>query len=87
MKKGITTEWNFDPSGNAFLIVRKAKGKLTLEDIREAAMEAEQDYYGLVMKCMDDDMCQYYEDDLDGDVAELYPMERVLEAFKRVKMV
>ncbi len=87
MKKGLSTETTWDGAGNAVLIVRKEKGKLTLEDIREAAMNYEQDYYMLVMKCIDEDLAQYYEDDLKGDVAELYCADKVLEAWQRLKML
>lgn len=85
LKKGLSSEATWDPDGNFCLIVRKERGKLTLEDIRAAAMDYGEDYYFLVMKCMDEDMSQYYEDDLQGDVAELYCAEKVLEAFKRLK--
>ena len=85
LKKGLSTEGTWDPDGNFCLKVRKERGKLTLEDIRQAAMDHEEDYYFLVMKCMNEDMSQYYEDDLEGDVAELYRAEKILEAFKRLK--
>ena len=39
MKKGLSTEARYDAAGNWMLVVRKERGKLTLEDIREAAME------------------------------------------------
>ncbi len=86
MKRGIEVENTYDRSGNYVMIIRKARGKLTLDEIREAAMEYDQDYYGLVMKCMDEDMDQYYDDDLLGDAAELYRMSDVLEMMERVKM-
>ncbi|MEI3167459.1 MAG: hypothetical protein V8S58_05575 [Lachnospiraceae bacterium] len=73
MKKGLSTEVTYDAAGNWMLIVRKERGKLTLEDIREAAMECEQEYYALILKCIDEDMSQYWEDDLRGDVAAAEP--------------
>ena len=48
-------------------------------------MEYEQNYYGLVMKCMDGDMLQYFDDDLKGDAVELYEMDDVLEMLGRLK--
>lgn len=66
------------------LVIRKKKGKLTIDDIKEAATEYEEDYYGLVLKCVGTDGVQWFEDDL-GDVAELYRITDVLEAFGRVK--
>lgn len=84
MKKGISCEAAYDAQGNWMLIIRKKKGKLTIDDIREAATEYEEDYYGLVLKCVGTDGVQWFEDDL-GDVAELYRITDILEAFGRVK--
>ncbi len=86
MKKTVEVEQAFDATGHCVYIVRKARGKLTLDEIREAMTEYEQDYYGLVLKCMDEDMGQYYDDDLMGDVAELYSIESILEEWKRVSV-
>ena len=85
MKKGITVDMTHDSSGHLMYVVRKARGELTLEEIKDAMTEYEQDYYGLVLKCMGDDVSQYFDDDLQGDVAELYPIEDVLKAWDRVK--
>lgn len=86
MKKGIEVERKWDADGNLVTIIRKARGKLTLEEIRDAAMEYEQDYYGLVIKAIDEDMDQYYDDDLLGDAAELYTMSDILEMKGRMKI-
>ena len=85
MKKGVSCETTYDAAGNWMLIVRKERGKLTLEDIREAAREYEEDYYALILKCMSDDISQYWEDDLRGDVAELYRAAEMLKVFGRAK--
>lgn len=87
MKKGITCEVANDAYGNFVLIVRKKKGKLTLEDVREAAAEYEPDYYGLILKCMNDDMAQYWDDDLLGDSAELYSVSDMLQLLGRAKVI
>lgn len=85
MKKGIEVSSEWDPQGYCVTVVRKARGKLTLDEIREAVTESDQDYYGLVLKCMDGDMLQYFEDDLQGDAVELYRMSDVLELLGRLK--
>ena len=86
MKKGIEVSCEWDASGHEVTVVRKERGKLTLDDIREALIEwGDQDYYGLVLKCIDGDMLQYFEDDLKGDCVELYRMSDVLEVMGRVK--
>lgn len=87
MKKGLSTEVTYDAAGNWMLIVRKERGKLTLEDIRESAMECEQEYYALILKCIDEDMSQYWEDDLRGDVAELYRATDFLKVSGRAKVI
>ena len=87
MKKGIEAWPKFDCNGNWVLKIKKAKGKLTLEDIRETAQEYEEDYYGLVLKCIGEDSLQYYDDDLDGDAAELYRIADMLEMIGRVKLL
>lgn len=86
MKRGIEVEMHVDTDGQCVLVTRKARGKLTLEEIREAATEYEQDYYGLVLKCIDEDMDQYYDDDLLGDAAELYSISDILELKGRMKI-
>lgn len=87
MKKGLNCELTNDSAGNMMLIVRKERGKLTLDDIRAAATEYEQDYYALILKCMDGDMSQYWTDDLQGDAAELYPAADFLEVSGRAKVI
>ena len=85
MKKGISCKPTYDCNGNWELIIRKDKGKLTLEDIQQAATEWECDYYFLVMRCMDDETSQYYDDNLAGDSVELYRATDVLKAWERVR--
>ena len=91
MKKGISVTMEHDAVGNLLYVVRKTKrrgsdSKLTLEEIKDAMMEYEQDYYGLVLRCMDGDTSQYYDDDLREDAAELYPIEMILEEWKRARV-
>jgi hypothetical protein len=53
--------------------IKKQRGRLTLDEIREACMEWEQDFYLLVICAMDQEVGQYYEtDDLTGDYVTLY---------------
>lgn len=67
MKRGIEVWTGHDPAGNWVLHIKKARGTLSVEEIRQAAMEYEQDFYMLVIKALDMDMDQYYmTDDLDG---------------------
>lgn len=85
MKKGIEVWSDHDISKNWVLKISKNRGKLTIEDIKEAATEWEPNYYCLVLNCLDMDNIQYFDDDLDGDAAELYEADDFLEAIGRMK--
>ena len=74
MKKNNIESWtDYDQAGNWQLHLKKKRGKFSLDEIRDAAMDFEQDFYMLMIKALDEDMCQYYDtDDLDGDFVTLY---------------
>ena len=73
MKAGIEVWQAYDRAGEWCLHIRKKRGTLSLEEIRQAAMEYEQDFYMLMIKAIDGDIDQYYEtDDIDGDFITLY---------------
>ena len=73
MKRGIEVWSDYDPTGQWILKIKKKRGALTLNEIREACMEYEQDFYMLVIRAMDDNIDQYYyTDDLEGDFVTLY---------------
>lgn len=71
--KSIEVWTEYDPAGFWTLRIRKKRGKLSLEEIKEACIDYEQDFYLLIIKALDDCMEQYYmTDDLDGDYVVLY---------------
>ena len=71
--KNIETGTDYDRTGQWQLHIKKKRGKLTLDEITEACMTYDQDFYLLVIKALDGCMDQYYEtDDLDGDYVTLY---------------
>lgn len=73
LSKNIETWSDYDPAGVWVLHIKKKRGKLSMDEIREAAMQWEQDFYMLLIKALDEDMDQYYDtDDLDGDYVTLY---------------
>jgi hypothetical protein len=72
VKKGIEVWPDYDQARRWVLKIKKAKGKFTLDEIREIAMEYEQDFYALIIKAVDEDMMQYYDDIETGDYIELY---------------
>lgn len=73
INKNIEVWQDYDRAGEWCLHIRKKRGTLTLEDIRQAAMDYEQDFYFLLIKAIDEDMVQYYAtDDIDGDFVTLY---------------
>lgn len=73
MKKGIEVWVDYDRQNIWTLHIKKARGRLTLDEIRDACTEYEQDFYMLVICAMDQEVGQYYDtDDLDGDYVTLY---------------
>lgn len=72
MKKGIEVWPDWDASGRWCLHIKKKIGTLSLDDITQAAMEYEQDFYALIIKAIDGDMMQYYDDIDIGDEVTLY---------------
>lgn len=77
MKKGIEVYPDYDAGNRWKLVIEKKRGKLTLDEIREAAREYEYDYYLLVLDCFhdqNDEQYYYYETPL-GDKVELYRTE------------
>ena len=73
MKKGIEAYMDYDKTGQWRLNIKKKKGKLTLEEIKETAREWEWDFYLLVLDCFHDPFDEQYGcDETDGDFVELY---------------
>lgn len=73
MSKNIEVWQDYDIAGEWCLHVKKKRGTLSLEEIREAAMRYDQDFYFLVIKAFDEEMDQYYlAEDLDGATVTLY---------------
>ena len=73
MSKNIEVWTEYDATGQWTLCIRKKRGRLSLDEIRDACTDYEQDFYLLVICAMDRDISQYYEvDDLQGDYVTLY---------------
>ena len=73
MNRNIEIWSDYDRAGNWQLHIRKKRGKLSVEEIRQTAMDYEQDFYMLMIKALDEDMSQYFDtDDIDGDFVTLY---------------
>lgn len=79
MKKGIEAHTGYDKSGRWKLIIEKKKGKLTLDEIKEAAREVEWDFYLLVLDCYHDEDIQYADSEPIGDRVELYRTDLFFE--------
>ena len=79
-KKGIKVWTDYDLQHVWTLHIQKKRGRLTLEEITEACMDYEQDFYMLVICAMDRDVGQYYDtDDLEGDYVTLYRADDFFE--------
>lgn len=73
MKRGITVTYKTDDRGWGFKRIAKAKGELTIEEIRQALIDdVDQGYYAVIIKAVEDDLSQYYDDDLPGDAVDCY---------------
>lgn len=79
MKKGIEVYTDYDKTGRWRLNIEKKKGRLTLEEIKEAAKEWEMDFYLLVLDCFHEEDVQYDYDLPKGDKVELYRTELFYE--------
>ena len=79
-KKGIEVWTDYDSQRVWTLHIQKKRGRLTLEEITEACMDYEQDFYMLVICAMDRDVGQYYDtDDLEDDYVTLYRADDFFE--------
>jgi len=73
VSKSIEVWTDYDRQGMWTLHIKKKRGRLTLEEITQACMDYEQDFYMLVICAMEREIGQYYEvDDLQGDYVTLY---------------
>ena len=73
MKKGIEVWADYDENNRWCLRVQKARGRFTLDELTEIAKEYEQDIYAVIIKALDADLEQYYDDvDMGGDYVTLY---------------
>ncbi len=54
MKKGIEVSADYDRDGRWCLNITKARGKLTLDEIKEAARSWEWDFYIMILDCFHD---------------------------------
>lgn len=88
MKKGIKVVDKFDPAGWMYKHITKARGKLTIDEIRKAVIDSgDEGYYAVILKCMDDDMSQYYDDDLPDDAVDVYDAVGFMEATGRMEIL
>ena len=88
MKRGISVESDYDRNDTEIFIIKKKRGKLSLDEIRDAMIETGfESYYALVLPCIDEDSSQYWDDDLPDDAVTLYDMEEFLKFKKRVREV
>ena len=73
MKKGIEVSSDHDKQGRWCLRVRKARGRLTRDEIEEAARDWEWDFYLMLIDayhCDEDE--QQFTESQSGDIVTLY---------------
>lgn len=79
MKKGIVASADRDASGRWILVIEKKRGRLTLDEIKEAARDWEWDFYLLVLDCFHDEDVAYGYDAPQGDRVTLYRTDLLYE--------
>lgn len=73
MKKGTEAWTDYDSSGRWCIRAKKQRGKFDLDELQDIAMQFDQDYYAVIIKAIDDDMMQYFDDvDHPGDYVTMY---------------
>ena len=73
MKRGIETWTSYDRAGFFRLHIKKARGKLSLEEIREACREYDEGFYMLFVDALRDEAADYYDlGDIEGDSVVVY---------------
>lgn len=72
MGKGVEVWADYDANGRWYLAIKKKKGRFTIEEIREIAMDWEQDFYALIIEAIDKGCQDYYDWDFEGDFVRLY---------------
>ena len=81
----IEVHADYDESDNIIYVVEKAKGRLSIEEIKKALKEYEEDFYFLLIDCLhDEDGCyQGWNEEIDDknkcDRVIAYPADRLLK--------
>lgn len=78
-KPNVEAYSDYDPTGRWILVIEKRRGKLTLEEIKEAARAHEWDFYLLVLDCFHDEEIQFDEPPARGDRVTLYRTDLLYE--------
>lgn len=75
MKRGIEVWPDYDRAGDPMLHVQKQRGKLSLEEIRQAAMEYDEDVYALIINAVQTEDQDWDANEPTGDHVVLYRAE------------
>lgn len=82
-RKNIEVWSDYDVYGNWYIAIKKKKGALKLEEIREIAMDWEQDFYALIIEAVEKESQDYYNWDFEGDFVRLYRATDFLKCEKK----
>ena len=73
IKKGTEVWSDYDESGRWCLRCKKQRGKFDLDELTEIAMSWEEDFYAVIIKAIQGEDIQYFDDCMDqGDYVTLY---------------
>lgn len=86
LKRGIHVIDTQDNRGWNIKRITKDRGELTIDEIRQAIIASgDQGYYALILKCIDEDDLQYFDDDLPDDAVDTYDAETFMRNSGREK--
>lgn len=70
--RNIESWSDFDRDGRWCIHARKKRGRFTLDELTEVAMQYDEDYYAVIIKAIDEDYEQYFDDIQLGDSVCIY---------------
>lgn len=75
-RRDIEVYPSYDRNGDPLLYIEKRRGRLTLEEIRTAARDWDEDVYALLIDARNEDEGQCFGEDPQSDCVKLYRAEQ-----------
>lgn len=78
MKRGTEAWTDYDRNGTWCIRAKKARGRFDLDELTEIAKGFDEDFYAVIIKAIDDDNLQFFEDVNPGDFVTMYRVTDIL---------